>query len=192
MDLKVTIAEINRLAKQAEHGDASALASLRLMNQRLANNANRRIKRIEKTAYSPAVSAAKNWLERNNRKSFSKSSKLSPNELKAQILRERKFLSAETSTVKGVLAYRKREEERLNEMFGTGEWTDEMRENWRAFKNTTLFKELMEFDSEETIAVGLEQAKSGRLDINKVQNIYNDYISNKTTLLGAMRKWKKL
>lgn len=187
----VSTNEVYRLTRRAERGDASALRDLQKLNERIANNVNRRMKNLEKRSLkSPAVGYMKNYLESKGRKVLSKSKKLSPKELKQQILRGQKFLSAKTGSVKGQKEYEKKQIEQMKQ-YGIDLSKDRMMEKWAAFTQSSIFNEMMEFDSERTLDEGLNSLHQGR-SLDELEELFEKYKNKEMELLDVWRAWTRV
>lgn len=173
MNIKdINVNKVIRLARKASSGDTEALKTLQEINYRIADNANRRFKTFERNqVYSPSYNITKNRL--GERKTFSKSKKLTPLEYRDQILNGLKFLNAETGTVKGYREYRKKQLQNLKDNLGIEIDPDRI-EEWEEFLRSELFNEFKEFDSERALLEGADAINRG-LSIKEVNEKWERY-----------------
>lgn len=161
-----TTQEIRELAARAEKGDASALADLGELNNRLAKRANERMRDIERQGLegTSAYNRAKYWLQEeadfSGNEYFSQSRKLSPENAAANLEAITDYLRSQTSTVAGERKRRENIADKLDEagffddvagddvsdedlknklmqMFDTDAW-DDIRKNNKGGTNTLV------------------------------------------------------
>lgn len=184
--------KIRRLARKADAGDAKALKELRALNQKLVNNVNRRIKRIEDAGVdSPAVERLRAWLESQNKKVLSKSTKLTTQELLDQIRKSRKFINLPTGSVKQARVVQDNRLKALRKL-GVDIKNREDYDKFKAFTRTQAFRDMVEFDSDRTLEEGWKAINRG-MSIDALNKEYDKYRQNEeAVLLDVWRNWTKI
>lgn len=184
--------KIRRLARKADAGDAKALKELRALNQKLVNNVNRRIKRIEDAGVdSPAVERLRAWLESQNKKVLSKSTKLTTQELLDQIRKSRKFINLPTGSVKQARVVQDNRLKALRKL-GVDIKNREDYDKFKAFTRTQAFRDMVEFDSDRTLEEGWQAINRG-MSIDALNKEYDKYRQNEeAVLLDVWRNWTKI
>lgn len=184
--------KIRRLARKADAGDAKALKELRALNQKLVNNVNRRIKRIEDAGIdSLAVDTLREWLESENKKVLSKSTKLTTEELLDQIRKARSFLGTPSGNLKQARIIHNKRIKALQKL-GVNIKNAEDYEKFKAFTRTEAFRDMVDFDSDRTLEEGWQALNSGK-SLEKLNEEYEKYKKNeKAVLLDVWRNWTKI
>lgn len=172
------INNINKLARDAKTNNKS-LKELQRINKRQIDMTRKRIQNLNKAGLkTPALSVLRAKLPK-----LSKSNKLTPSELKEQILVTGKFLDSKTGSVRGYKKYEKEELSRLKER-GIILTKEEFRGPWKEFLNSDLFKEYKLFDSERAIEE-VEKAIREKINPKKAIEAWKNYETKSWDIMDA-------
>lgn len=191
----MTLSTIVKYIEKVNKGDATAYEILNKENRSLVRKANKRLINLRKHginygAIENAEHFIANMLEQKN---FSKDTKRLLNDglLRQQLAQLNKFLSAKTSTVRGVKKYERSILKGFEEKYGIKLDSDSKKKEFLTFLNSEGFAEYKKYDSEGGIETALKAIDSGER-LEDFYKLYEDYVNGKILYLDdVFLLWSK-
>ena len=210
MARKISLPTLQQIEALADSGD---IEQLRSINERLAKTANQRLRQLEKSGFegTAAYKIAKDYLWQESDFTsggvFSRSKKLSEEQLKEQIEHELTFLRSKTSTVSGERARRDKIFESLTkgdnpvidiskiEIDIPSQYQDDsfqyFKDKFLEFLDEDVWKDVKKYlyAGNNDLLQEAGEAMARGADINDLTNMYKDFLKGETSIYEVWEKW---
>lgn len=178
----MNINSIRTLLRQSKKGNKESFEKLLAENKKLSKRANQRMLRLERAdkdiyAYQPAYYWLENTYDKLGKKRFPTSRKLFEGDLDLlyeQILEERKFLRAQTSTISGQKKYEENVKKSFERILGKEVEREKM---WQVLQDG-YFSELKKYIPSDAILDIVDRSLEAEKSIDEIKNVLDNYLSN--------------
>lgn len=210
MARKISLPTLQQIEALADSGD---IEQLRSINERLAKTANQRLRQLEKSGFEGTVAykIAKDYLWQESDFAcggvFSRSKKLTEEQLTEQIEHELIFLRSKTSTVSGERARRDKIFESLTkgdnpvidiskiEIDIPSQYQDDsfqyFKDKFLEFLDEDVWKDVKKYlyAGNNDLLQEAGEAMARGADINDLVNMYKDFLQGETSIYEVWEKW---
>ena len=210
MARKISLPTLQQIEALADSGD---IEQLRSINERLAKTANQRLRQLEKSGFegTAAYKIAKDYLWQESDFTsggvFSRSKKLSEEQLTEQIEHELMFLRSKTSTVSGERARRDKIFESLTkgdnpvidiskiEIDIPSQYQDDsfqyFKDKFLEFLDEDVWKDVKKYlyAGNNDLLQEAGEAMARGADINDLTKMYKDFLQGETSIYEVWEKW---